>query len=96
MKTTRYIFNIMSIDWKGTWHKSPKPQWVTTLSESMDGHRVELPAETISFRYDINGKLGHLSGTVGDEPAKILGVQVEDLLKNIQDKRCFAGGTFIR
>ena len=106
MKTTRYVFNIMPRHWTGTWHKSPKPQWTTTLSgnwyiESMDGHRVELPAGTLSFGYDINakntnGKLGHLSGTVGDEPTKILVVQVEDLPKNIQDKRCLAGGAFIR
>lgn len=107
MKTTRYVFNIMPPNWTGTWHKSPKPQWTTTLSgnwyiETMDGHRVELPAGSLSFGYDVNakkqadGKYGHLSGAIGTTPTRILVVQVEGLPTNVKDKRCLAGGTFIK
>ncbi len=73
--------------WTGAWHQNPKPQWIIPMSgrwfvESMDGQRVEMGAGEISFGEDqeareLNGKMGHLSGTVGDEPAVLMIVQLE-------------------
>ncbi|MTH99561.1 cupin domain-containing protein [Roseibium sp. RKSG952] len=71
------------------WHKNPKPQWIIPLSgrwyvESMDGTRVEMGPGEISFgedhtsEPDAQGRIGHLSGAVGDEPAVLLVVQIED------------------
>jgi len=106
MKTSRYVFNIMPVGWTGDWHKSPKPQWVIPTEgnwyiESMDNHRVEFGPGELSFGYDgisklKDGKIGHLSGNPGDEPARVLVIQVDSLPKNISDKRCMAGGSFIR
>lgn len=106
MKTSRYVFNIMPVGWKGNWHKSPQPQWVIPTEgkwyiESMDNHRVEFGPGELSFGYDSistlnDGKIGHLSGNPGDVPARVLVVQVDSLPKNISDKRCMAGGSFIK
>ena len=73
--------------WIGDWHENPKPQWIVPLSgcwfvESMDGVRVEMGPGEISFGEDqhtrtIEGKRGHRSGTVGDEPAVLMIVQFE-------------------
>ncbi|MGA7328329.1 MAG: cupin domain-containing protein [Rhodomicrobium sp.] len=75
--------------WVGDWHENPKAQWIVPLSgrwfvESMDGKRVEMGPGEMSFGEDqkareVNGKKGHLSGTVGDEPAVLLLVQLEAL-----------------
>lgn len=75
--------------WVGDWHKNPKPQWIIPLSgrwfvESMDGQRVEMGQGEMSFGEDqksreANGKKGHLSGTVGNEPAVLMLVQLESL-----------------
>lgn len=106
MKTSRYVFNIMPKGWTGTWHKSPKAQWVIPIEgkwyiESMDNTRREFGPGELSFGYDIiaqtkDGKVGHLSGAVGDKPAKVLVIQVDSLPKNITDERCMAGGTFVK
>ncbi len=70
---------VLPVGWIGDWHENPKPQWIIPLSgrwfvESMDGQRVEMGPGEISFGEDKNtrkvaGKQGHLSGTLGDEPA---------------------------
>jgi len=75
--------------WTGDWHENPKPQWIVPLSgrwvvESMDGKRVEMGPGEMSFGEDqgtreVDGKKGHLSGTVGDEPAVLMIVQLETL-----------------
>lgn len=106
MHTTRYVYNIMPVGWSGTWHKSPTPQWVIPVEgqwyiESMDDHKVVYSPGELSFGYDvnaklINGKVGHKSGSVGNAPAKVMVVQVNSLPKEISDKRCMAGGSFIR
>lgn len=106
MKTIQYVFNIMPVGWTGDWHKSPKPQWVIPTEgkwyiESMDNHRVEFGPGDISFGFDVasklkDGKIGHLSGNAGDEPARVLVIQVDSMPKNITDKRCMAGGSFIK
>ena len=72
--------------WVGDWHENPKPQWIVPLSgrwfvESMDGYRVERGPGEISFGEDqgsreADGKKGHLSGTVGDEPAVLMLIQL--------------------
>lgn len=83
-------FTVLPIGWTGTWHENPKPQWIIPLSgcwfvETMDGQRVEMGAGEISFGADQNtkedkeGRKGHLSGTVGDEPAVLVMVQFEEM-----------------
>jgi hypothetical protein len=78
---------VLPVGWIGAWHENPKPQWIIPLSgrwfvESMDGQRVEMGPGEISFGEDkntrrLNGKHGHLSGTVGSEPAVLMIVQLE-------------------
>jgi hypothetical protein len=85
---TTVMVTVLPVGWVGTWHENPKPQWIIPLSgrwfvESMDGQRVEMGPGDISFGADQNtqerdGKKGHLSGTVGAEPAVLLLVQFED------------------
>lgn len=81
------MFSTLPVDWVGDWHENPKPQWVIPLSgcwfvETMDGHRVEMGTGEISFGEDQNtkpnaqGHQGHLSGTVGSEPAVLMMVQL--------------------
>jgi hypothetical protein len=78
---------VLPVGWLGDWHENPKPQWIIPLSgrwfvETMDGMRVEMGAGEVSFGEDQGtrrqaGKQGHLSGTVGDEPAVLMLVQFE-------------------
>lgn len=78
---------VLPVGWIGDWHENPKPQWIIPLSgrwfvESMDGQRVEMGPGEIAFGEDQNtrkvaGKQGHLSGTLGDEPAVLMIVQLE-------------------
>lgn len=83
------IFSEQPVGWKGDWHENPKPQWIIPLSgkwyvETMDGHRVEMGPGDISFGGDQHtkankkGHKGHLSGTIGEEPAKLMIVQLPD------------------
>ncbi len=79
-------FTVLPVGWRGAWHPNPKPQWIIPLSgrwfvESMDGKRVEMGAGDISFGEDQqarehDGKQGHSSGTVGNEPAVLMLVQM--------------------
>ncbi|MEH2144064.1 cupin domain-containing protein [Nostoc sp.] len=82
-------FTVLPVGWVGNWHENPKPQWVIPLSgrwfvETMDGQRVEMGPGEISFgedqgtKADAQGNKGHLSGTVGDEPAVLIMVQLEE------------------
>jgi hypothetical protein len=81
------IFTVLPVGWIGEWHENPRPQWIVPLSgrwfvESMDGSRVVMGPGEISFGADQrtqerDGKRGHLSGTVGDEPAILMLVQFE-------------------
>jgi hypothetical protein len=83
-------FTVMPVGWVGTWHENPKPQWIIPLSgrwfvETMDGQRVEMGVGEISFGADQNtrpndqGHRGHLSGTVGNEPAVLMLVQFDTM-----------------
>jgi hypothetical protein len=82
------MVTVQPVGWTGTWHENPRPQWIVPLSgrwfvESMDGMRVEMGPGEISFGGDqncrtIDGKRGHLSGTLGDVPAVLMVVQFDD------------------
>jgi hypothetical protein len=82
------LFAVQPVGWVGEWHENPKPQWIVTLSgcwfvETMDGTRVEMGQGEASFGSDQNcqpdaqGRKGHRSGTVGDQPAVLMIVQLE-------------------
>ena len=81
------LFSELSVGWIGEWHENPKPQWIIPVSgrwfvETMDGHRVKLEPGDVSFGGDQNtisdeqGHKGHLSGTVGNEPAQLMIIQL--------------------
>lgn len=81
------LFSELPVGWIGEWHENPKPQWIIPISgrwfvETMDGHCVEMGAEDISFGGDQNtkpdeqGHKGHLSKTVGKEPARLMVIQL--------------------
>jgi len=81
------MVTVQPVGWTGAWHENPKPQWIIPLSgrwfvESMDGTRVEMGPGEISFGEDqntkaVDGRQGHLSGTVGPEPAVLMVVQFD-------------------
>jgi hypothetical protein len=86
---THIMYTVLPAGWVGEWHENPRPQWIIPLSgrwfvETMDGQRVEMGPGDISFGADQhcleheNGKKGHRSGTVGDEPALLMLVQLLD------------------
>jgi len=87
--TMTTLVTVLPVGWIGAWHENPKPQWIVPLSgrwfvESMDGARVEMGPGELSFGGDQNcreagGKLGHRSGTVGDAPAVLMIIQLEDM-----------------
>ncbi len=89
-KSNATVFiTVLPPGWVGDWHENPKPQWIVPLSgrwfvESMDGQRVEMGPGEISFGEDqkvreVDGRKGHLSGTVGKEPAVLMLIQFEAL-----------------
>jgi hypothetical protein len=82
------VFSVLPVGWKGTWHENPKPQWIIPLSGrwyvmTMDGRRVEMGPGEISFgedqntRQDAQGRKGHVSGTIGNQPAVLMIVQLK-------------------
>ncbi|MEE3503526.1 cupin domain-containing protein [Acidiphilium acidophilum] len=81
------MVTVQPVGWVGEWHENPRPQWIIPLSgrwfvESMDGTRVEMGAGEISFGEDqnttkTNGRTGHKSGTIGDQPAVLMVVQFD-------------------
>lgn len=86
--TMTEMVTVLPVGWIGAWHENPKPQWIVPLSgrwfvEAMDGTRVEMGAGELSFGGDQNcremdGKRGHRSGTVGDVPAVLVLIQLND------------------
>ena len=85
---SKIVFAELPVDWVGEWHENPQTQWIIPLSETwfvetMDGMRVEMGVGEVSFGGDQNtkpdqdGKQGHLSGTVGDKPARLMIVQLD-------------------
>lgn len=86
---THILFSELPPGWVGDWHENPEPQWIIPLSgkwfvETMDGHRVEMGPGEISFggdqktKKDKDGKKGHLSGTIGNEPARLMMIQLKN------------------
>jgi hypothetical protein len=78
----------LPVGWVGEWHENPEPQWIVPLSgrwfvETMDGKRVEMGPGDLSFgndqntKFDAQGRRGHRSGTVGDQPCITMMVQVD-------------------
>ena len=84
---TTVFVTVLPAGWIGDWHENPRPQWIVPLSgrwyvETMDGIRVEMGPGDLSFGEDQNtrtrdGKKGHLSGTIGPQPAVLMLVQFE-------------------
>ena len=82
------FFTILPAGWKGDWHENPKPQWIVPLIgrwfvETMDGQRVEMGPGEVSLGEDqhtqpFDGRQGHRSGTIGDEPAVLMIVQLQE------------------
>lgn len=80
------VFTVQPVGWVGEWHENPAPQWIIVLSghwwiESMDGTRIEQGPGEFSFGEDqgcteTDGKKGHRSGTIGDQPAVLMTVQL--------------------
>lgn len=80
------VFTVQPVGWVGEWHENPAPQWIVVLSgrwfiESMDGTRIEQGPGEFSLGEDQgciarDGRLGHRSGTVGDQPAVLMTVQL--------------------
>ena len=80
------VFTEQPVGWVGDWHENPAPQWIAVLSgrwfiESMDGTRIEQGPGEFSFGEDQDctardGKKGHRSGTIGDEPCRLMCVQL--------------------
>ena len=81
------VVTVQPVGWVGDWHENPAPQWIVVLSgrwwiESMDGTRIEQGAGEFSFGEDqgckatADGRKGHRSGTVGDQPAVLMTVQL--------------------
>ncbi len=83
------LISVLPVGWIGQWHENPRPQWIIPLSgrwfvETMDGTRVEMGSGEFSFGADQGcreraGRRGHLSGTVGAEPAVLMIVQLENI-----------------
>lgn len=85
---TSLLLSVLPIGWTGDWHENPKPQWIAVLSgrwfvESTDGIRVEMGAGEFSFggdqhaRPDRQGRVGHRSGALGEEPCRLMIVQLD-------------------
>ncbi|WP_026434397.1 cupin domain-containing protein [Paracidovorax oryzae] len=80
------VFTVQPVGWVGEWHENPAPQWIVVLSgrwwiEAMDGTRIEQGPGEFSFGGDqgcaeVDGRKGHRSGTVGDEPCCLMTVQL--------------------
>jgi hypothetical protein len=80
------VFTVQPVGWVGEWHENPAPQWIVVLSgrwfiESMDGTRIEQGPGDFSLGEDQgcieqDGKKGHRSGTIGDQPCRLMTVQL--------------------
>jgi hypothetical protein len=79
----------LPVGWLGEWHENSVPKWIFVLRgawfvESMDGVRRTFGAGEFSFGGDQrcrrldDGRWGHLSGQVGEEPCLQLVIQRHD------------------
>lgn len=70
------------VGWYGDWHPSPARQFYIQLSgqleaETSDGEKRTFSAGSIVLLEDTTGK-GHRSRVVGDEPVRMMFVQLSD------------------
>jgi hypothetical protein len=83
----KVVFTVQPVGWVGEWHENPAPQWIVPLSgswwvEAMDGTKISFGPGEISLgedqncREDSQGRKGHRSGTIGDQPAVLMTVQL--------------------
>ena len=83
------LFATLPVGWVGDWHENPRPQWIVPITgtwyvETMDGTRVEMGPGEVSFGADQKtvkdtaGKEGHVSGCVGNEPAKLMVILLKE------------------
>lgn len=83
------LFATLPVGWVGDWHENPRPQWIVPITgtwfvETMDGVRVEMGPGEVSFgadqhtKADSKGRKGHISGCVGNEPAKLMVIQLKE------------------
>lgn len=87
-EVTGVKFAVLPVGWVGDWHESPSPQWVIPIKgrwylKTQTGDQVEMGPGDIHFGQDqetkkTNGKLGHLSGCVGDEPCFQIIIQFKE------------------
>lgn len=85
---TNLLFAVLPVGWIGDWHQNPKPQWIAVLSgrwfvESTDGARAEMGPGDVAFggdqdaKVDAGGRVGHRSGTIGNEPCSLMIAQID-------------------
>lgn len=83
------FITVLPVGWTADWHMNITAKWIFVLSgrwyvESMDGERVTVGPGEFSFggdqgcKADAKGRIGHLSGQVGDEACVQLIVQNND------------------
>ena len=79
----------LPVGWVGPWHENPEPKWIYVLRgawtvTSMDGQIALMKAGEYSYGGDQgcimtpDGRTGHLSAQVGDEPCVQLIIQRND------------------
>ncbi|MCB1486248.1 MAG: cupin domain-containing protein [Bauldia sp.] len=89
LRTGNAFLTVLPVGWTAGWHINETAKWIFVLTgawyvESMDGQRVEIGAGEFSFggdqdcKADSAGRIGHLSGQVGDVPCVQLIVQNND------------------
>jgi hypothetical protein len=83
------FLTVLPVGWVAGWHVNATAKWIMVLSgqwyvESIDGERVVIGPGGVSFggdrdcRADGQGRVGHLSGQVGDVPCVQLILQNND------------------
>lgn len=101
----RLLFNVAPIGWVGSWHRNPSKQWVVPLegrwfTETTYGmHHEYGPGELMlgddQAARSINGHEGHLSGTVGNTPVRLMVMQLDESTLKQPNVPCAAGGEAI-
>ena len=89
MKEGTAFVTYLPVGWIADWHENHVPKWIYVLKgawsvESMDGTKVIMKAGDYSYGGDqgcralSDGRQGHLSAQVGDEPCVQLIIQRND------------------
>lgn len=89
MKDGNAFVTYLPVGWVGPWHENPEPKWIYVLRgawsvTSMDGQKAVMKAGEYSYGGDQgcvmtnDGRFGHLSEQVGDEPCVQLIIQRND------------------